>query len=234
MKNILLLLALTNLAAMVSLPGHAYPQPGTQAWHNQQALGAYMTDEWNKRRAAEAAAAKPKPEPFTGAKPVITGLANRYGAIVVEYRDISPDEDAVPLTVHSAGQRHRADYATPQEAEAAARDLCNSPNCETAAVYANSCNAVAAGWLKDRSGVRVYTSSRPHFPPTYQLGFDNETIDATVEAAIQDALQRCQRDPAVNPSTCITDDMRYQYYRCAFPHVHSGYQACGHGTNNPC
>lgn len=236
MKHLLFLLALPHFAAMANLPHYANPNmPGSQAWHNQQALGAYMTDEWNKRRAAEAAAAAlPKPEPFTGAKPVVTGLANRYGAIVVEYRNISPDEGAAPLTIHSSGQRHRADYATPQEAEAAARELCNSPNCETAAVYANSCNAVAAGWLKDRSGSRIYTASRPHFLSTYHLGFDNERITATVEAAMQDALQRCQHDPAVDPATCISDDFRAQYNRCALPHIHSGHQACGYGTNNPC
>ncbi|MDO5090971.1 MAG: DUF4189 domain-containing protein [Cardiobacteriaceae bacterium] len=231
MKNLLLLLPFA-----LSLAAHANPhQPGTHAWHAWNGMAHIETEKMNARVAAErAAAARPKPEPFTGAKPVITGLADRYGAIVVEYRNIPPDEGIAPLTIHSSGQRHRADYATPQEAEAAARDLCNSPHCEVAAIYANGCNAVAAGWLKDRSGSRIYTARQVYFPTSYRLGFNHDNITAAVEAAIEDALQRCQRDPAVDPATCISDDFREQYNRCALPHIHSGHQACGHGTNTSC
>ena len=243
MKNILLLLALTNLAAMVSLPGHTYPQPGTQAWHNQQALGAYMTDEWNKRRSAEAAAQQELPG--RRANSYLVGLNDEYGAIVIDYRDsILLDNYSKPLpfsweryrdmTSDIDGKRLEelspfGDYqpfsksisraATAQQAEAAARKSCNSPNCKTAAVYANTCNAIAAGWLKDYSGVRIYTAGKAYYLDNYSKGDVNnwDLAYRLVQPAIADALRRCRNDPAVHAASCEAPGHKEQADYCALP-----------------
>ncbi|MDO4776168.1 MAG: hypothetical protein Q4A06_01815 [Cardiobacteriaceae bacterium] len=139
--------------------------------------------------------------------------------------NLSPFGPYQPFRIHAAGEfRNQPESA--QQAEAAARERCGSANCEIAAVYANTCNAIAAGWLKDYSGVRLYTASRAHFADGYRQGDVNDwnLAYAIVQPAIEDALRRCQGDPAVHAASCTAPDHKKQAYYCALPSQHLEWQ----------
>ena len=67
----------------------------------------------------------------------------------------------LPYVVFSAGT-FRNQPGSEADVHAKLREECGGDACTTAAVYRNTCNAVAVGWLTDYSGVRIYTARQAH------------------------------------------------------------------------
>lgn len=135
--------------------------------------------------------------------------------------ELSPFGHYQPFRIHTSGEfRNQPDSA--QQAEAAARKRCDSASCEIAAVYANTCNAIAVGWLHDFSGVRLYTAGNAYYMDNYGKGDVNnwELAYRLVQPAINDAMRRCQSDPAVHAASCEAPGYQKQAYYCALPSQH--------------
>ncbi|WP_225756224.1 hypothetical protein [Cardiobacterium sp. Marseille-Q4385] len=130
----------------------------------------------------------------------------------------------LPYVVFSAGN-FRNQPGSEADVHAKLREECGEDACTTAAVYRNTCNAVAVGWLTDYSGVRIYTARQAHHGNTaYGKGYhghtdaeDWDTARAMVAAPIADALSRCQSDPAVLAASCSARSAKEQAYYCALP-----------------
>lgn len=135
--------------------------------------------------------------------------------------ELSPFGDYQPFRIHTSGEfRNQPESA--QQAEAAARERCDSASCEIAAVYANTCNAIAAGWLKDYSGVRLYSAGNAYYMDNYGKDDVNnwDLAYRLVQPAIEDALRRCRSDPAVHAASCEAPDYQKQAGYCALPGQH--------------
>ena len=130
----------------------------------------------------------------------------------------------LPYVAFSAGT-FRNQPGSEAAVHAKLREECGEDACTTAAVYRNTCNAYAAGWLTDYSGVRIYTARQAHHGNTaYGKGYhghtdaeDWDTARAMVAAPIADALSRCRSDPAVLAASCSARSAKEQAYYCALP-----------------
>ena len=135
--------------------------------------------------------------------------------------------DYLPYEIRAIGQFRDTYYDHPEGVVADMPKECDGKPCVLASVYRNTCNAYAAGWLTDYSGVRIYPARRAYGSNAYGEGAyyhtDPEewsTAETMVEAPIADALDRCRSDPAVNPRTCAAPPVtgyKGQKYHCALP-----------------
>lgn len=173
-----------------SWAAHANPyQPGSQQWHNYNALGAQMTEQINQRNAP---AAKPRE---AGQENVPQHLrpqwhpADNHGVIAVGFNPHADSARADNLPGVAAFYEHQ----TLRAAEERARYRCfdsgaeHPDRCQILFSFRNMCGAAASGRLHRGGGVRFYPS----------LAAARNEPDA--QAA---AIARCRADAAVQPSSC--------------------------------
>ena len=141
--------------------------------------------------------------------------------------------DYLPYQIRTISTFRDTHYPDAESVAAALPKHCDDDKtCVLAAVYRNTCNAYAVGWLTDYSGVRIYTARRAYGSRDYgEAAYhhpdpeERSTAEKMVEAPIADALARCRSDPAVNPRTCAAppaegyniDKYKQQSDHCALP-----------------
>lgn len=216
-------LALTGLA--VSWAAQAQMTPAQIQMQQQQhqqnmMLGAYMTDEMNRRRAAEANAAaaaeiaRANHPDVCVSRPHLCNnpeyLHNRYGSLAVRALpdgailwDVENNEKLFFFSgenVHGEPYDNRREYAV-----AHALQQCGAVpgrgECQTLYTFTNTSFVVIAGTLKSNQGVRFYFSFPTQAELAQQQGMGNtqaaKAFLQSREEAAQRAFARCQRDPAV-------------------------------------